>query len=409
MASSTKKAAEISLGIVTGIGGFLEAGSVATSTQAGAEFGYKLIWVLVLGIVSLAFLMEMTGRLAAISKQTYADLLRRRFGIRFFLLPLIAVFAVSVMVLISEIGGVSIALELLTGISFQWWAIPVALAGWLMLWLGTFGIVEQGSAIFGLVALAFAVAAFKMHPDWNAVSAGLVPSGASGNHARYWYLAVSILGASVSPYLYLFYSAGAVEDGWDQEYLVVNRITSGVGNLFGGTLAISVLILAALVFGPSHTHIAKYEQIALLLSTPLGHLGLLLFVATLFITCFGATLEITLSIAYLLAQGFGWEWSENLRPGRDSRFATVYSVAIIAAAIPIAIGADPLAVTNISMVLTAASLPFTVIPLFILMNDSNVMGRHCNGWLSNGALIGISVMSLILFFVSLPLQLTAGG
>ena len=84
-----------------------------------------------------------------------------------------------------------------------------------------------------------------------------------------------------------------------------------------------------------------------------------------------------------LAQGFGWPWSENLKPSKDSRFATAYSLLILLAAVPIALGADPLKLTNISMVLSAASLPVTVIPLLVLMNDQRVMTTHCNGWLGN--------------------------
>ena len=83
-----KKWGEVTLGVVTSIGGFLEVGSITTASQGGAEFGYQLAWVLLLGIVSLAFLMEMTGRLAAVSRRTYVDLLRERFGMRFFVLPL---------------------------------------------------------------------------------------------------------------------------------------------------------------------------------------------------------------------------------------------------------------------------------------------------------------------------------
>lgn len=404
-----KKWFEIALGIVTGIGGFLEVGSIATSAQAGSEFRYQLVWALALGVISLAFLMEMTGRLAAVSKRTYVDLLREHFGMRFFLVALVAVFVVSLMVLMAEIGGVGTALQMATGITFAWWAVPVAVLGWMVLWRGTFGIVEQGTATLGLLAVSFAVGAVKAHPDWGALGRAFIPSGPPENPARYWYLAVSILGASISPYLYLFYSAGAVEDGWTQDYLGVNRITAGLGNLFGGTLALAVIVTAALVFAPAHIQIDRFEQLGSLFVSPLGRAGFWLFVATLCITCFGATLEIALSIAYLIAQGFGWEWSENLRPARDSRFSTVYTVAILVAAIPATLGISALSLTNMSMVLSAASLPFTVIPLIALMNDSKVMGRHCNGWISNIALISISVLSIVLFFVSLPLQIKGGG
>lgn len=404
-----KKWGEVALGVVTSIGGFLEVGSIATSTQAGAEFGYRLAWVLALGTLSLGFLMEMTGRLAAVSKRTYGDLLRERFGYRFFLLPLVAVLVVSFLVLSSEIGGVSIALQMATGISFPWWAIPVALLGWVLLWRGTFGIVEKGTALLGLVAVVFAVGALKLHPSWPGVGRGLLPSAPSENRARYWYLAVSILGASISPYLYLFYSAGAVEDEWTIEHLGVNRVTAGLGNLFGGTLAVAALVAAALVLAPRGIRVDRYEQIAMVLASPLGRAGFVLFLATLCVTCFGSTLEIVLAIAYMLAQGFGWPWSENLKPGKDARFTTSYTVVILLAALPIAIGMNPLALTNVSMVATAASLPVTVIPLLVLMNDGDILLKHTNGWLSNGALVIIALLSIVLLVAALPLQLLGGG
>ena len=71
-----KKWAEVALGVVTSMGGFLEVGSIATSVQAGAGFGFQLAWALALGTLSLAILMEMTGRLAAVSGRSYVDLLR---------------------------------------------------------------------------------------------------------------------------------------------------------------------------------------------------------------------------------------------------------------------------------------------------------------------------------------------
>jgi Mn2+/Fe2+ NRAMP family transporter len=296
-----------------------------------------------------------------------------------------------------------------TGVAFPWWAVPVALLGWVLLWRGTFGIVEKGAALLGLVAIVFAVGALKLHPVWSEVGRGMLPSAPSQNRARYWYLAVSILGASISPYLYLFYSAGAIEDEWTIEYLGVNRMTAGLGNLFGGVLGIGALVTAALVLAPRGIQVDRYEQIALVLASPLGRAGFVLFLATLCITCFGSTLEIVLSLAYLLAQGFGWAWSENLKPGKDARFTTAYTVLIFLAAIPIAVGMNPLALTNISMVATAASLPVTVVPLFVLMNDGDVLLKHTNGWPSNVALAIIALLSVVLLVSALPLQLLGGG
>src|SRR5437588_718947 len=132
-----KKFLEIALGIVTSIGGFLDAGSIATAAQGGAAYGYRLAWAIALGTLCLIFLVEMCGRLSAVSGHTIPDALRERFGFGFFLVPLTAMVVVSYLVLASEIGGVCLALSLLTGIAGPWWAIVTALVIWLVLWKST--------------------------------------------------------------------------------------------------------------------------------------------------------------------------------------------------------------------------------------------------------------------------------
>jgi Mn2+/Fe2+ NRAMP family transporter len=400
-----KKLLEIALGIVTGIGGFLEVGSLATSAQAGSEFGYQLLWVLALGVVCIAFLVEMSGRLAAVSRHTIPDAMRERFGVRFFMVPLVTVALVSFLVLAAEIGGVCLALQLATGVRFQWWAPLVALAAWLLLWKGTFGLVEQGSSLLGLVSLVFLVGAWKLHPPLASIAASLAPSLPTHDPARYWFLAVSILGASVSPYLFFFYSAGAVEDDWDEGYLPVNRVTAGLGMGFGGVLSAAVVVVATMVFLPRGIQIDRYEQVALLLTDPLGRWGFILFVATLAVTCLGATLEISLEMAYLVAQGFGWRWGESLKPRDAARFSLVYTLVIPLAASLMLVGLDPLKLTNFSMALTAVSLPVTVVPMLVLMNDPQYLGEHCNGWVGNAAVLAISILACVVALVAIPLQL----
>jgi len=403
------KILEIALGMVTGIGGFLEAGSIATAAQAGADFGYQLIWAIGVGTLALIILLEMSGRLALVSHRTLADAIRERFGVGYFIVPLVVGLVLSLLVLSAEIGGVAFALQMATGVSFQWWALPVALVGWLLLWKGTFGAIEKGTAFLGLVAVSIAVAALRLHPDWTRVGAGLLPTQPTHERARYWFLAVSIVGASISPYLYYFYSAGAIEDHWDLSYLGINRIVAALGNLFGGVLAAAVLVVAVLVFGPRGIHVERFEQLGLLLTPALGRWGFVFLVATLGINCFSATVEIALSAAYLLAQSFGWEWAEDARPSEHARFSLAYTVAIFLAAVPIALGVDALKLTNVSMALTAASLPVTVLPLLVLMNDRYYLHKHRNGWAGNLALGAVAVLSVVLLVVAIPLQFLGGG
>ena len=404
-----KKLLEIGLGLVTGIGGFLEAGSLATSAQAGASFGFQLVWAIALGVVCIAFLVEMAGRLAAVSKHTLPDAMRERFGIRFFTVPLVAVVLVSFLVLASEIGGVALALQLVTGIRFQWWAPAVALAVWLLLWAHNFGLIEKGASILGLVTLVFLVGAHQLHTPLSGVAAHLLPSRPNADPAKYWFMAVSIIGASVSPYLFYFYSAGAIEDEWDEGYLGVNRVIAGLGMGFGGTVAIAVLACAAMVFHSRGVQVDRYEQIPLILAQPLGHWGFILFVASLGIACFGAALEIALQIAYLIAQGFGWKWGENIKPGQAARFSLMYTVAILLAGLVILTGIDPLKLTIFSMALTALSLPVTVVPLLIVMNDPEYLGDNVNHWIANVAVLVVSVIACVVALVAIPLQFMGGS
>src|SRR4051812_49616435 len=103
---------DLVLGVVTSIGGFVEVGSISTAAQAGAEFGFELLWAIAAGTLMLAMLVEMSGRLGAVSRHTVAAAVRERFGIHFQLVPLVAELAIDLLLLTAEIGGASIALKL---------------------------------------------------------------------------------------------------------------------------------------------------------------------------------------------------------------------------------------------------------------------------------------------------------
>jgi Mn2+/Fe2+ NRAMP family transporter len=399
---------QISLGIVTSVGGFLEIGSVTTAMQAGATFGYQLLWALLLGTVCLIFLVEMSGRLAAVSKHTIVEATRERFGFPFFFIVMVGISLVAFLVLVAELGGIGLSLQILTGIGFPWWAIPVSFAVWLLMWKGSFGLIENGVSVLGLVTISFVVAAVRLHPDWGSAAHGMLPSFPADRKANYWFVAVSILGASISPYLMYFYSSGVIEDDWDESYIPINRIIAGLGMSFGGFLSMAVLIVAALVFHPRGIDVQKFEQASLLMTTSLPKGGFTLFALSMLFACFGAALEISLAIAYFFAQGFGWNWGEDLAPAKDSRFCLTYTFIIMLAAIPLLVGIDPIKVTIMSMALTAATLPLAIAPFLLLMNDPIYLGKHRNGWLSNSVVAIIVVVSFVVAIVAIPLQLIGG-
>jgi len=403
-----KKFLQIALGIVTSVGGFLEIGSVTTAAQAGASFGYKLLWAILLGTICLIFLVEMSGRFSAVSKHTIVDATRERFGFPFFSIMLMGMVLVAFLVLVAELGGIGLSLQILTGIGFQWWAIPVSFAVWLVMWKGTFGLIENGVSLLGLVTISFVVAALKLHPDWLGVARGLLPGLEGDQKAKYGFIAVSILGASISPYLMYFYSSGAIEDKWDVTYIPINRVIAILGMSFGGLLSMAVLVAAALAIGPNGVDITRFEQAAQIMTSALPKWGFFLFAVSMLVACLGAALEISLAISYFFAQGFGWNWSESLTPSKDARFCFTYTIIILLAAIPLVLRVDPIKVTMISMALTAATLPLAIVPFLFLMNDPIYLGEHRNGWISNSVVGIVILISFVLAVISIPLQIIGG-
>jgi Mn2+/Fe2+ NRAMP family transporter len=404
-----KKFSQIALGIVTGIGGFLEVGSVATAAEAGASFRFALIWAIALGTICLIFLVEMTGRLAAVSKHAVADAVRERFGFSFVVMPRLAEIIVNLLVIASEIGGVCLALKFVTGIEVRIWAIPVTLLIWLAIWAGSLDFIENATSILGLVAAAFVIAAVKMHPDYHAILRGFVPSAPRQDIAHYWYIAVGILGATISPYMFHFYGSGAIEDEWGEDSLGANRITAGLGMSFGAVMSVAVLVCAALVLWPRGIEVAHYEQAALILIPALGRWGLPLFAGTLGVCCFGAAMEVSLATAYMLAQTLGWNWGENKKPDREARFSMTYTLILLFGGLLLLTGIDPLKLTMFAMAITALILPLVTMPFVILLNDKAYMHKHTNGPIGNTVVILTILLASIVAIVTIPLEIMGGG
>jgi Mn2+/Fe2+ NRAMP family transporter len=396
------------LGVVTSIGGFVEVGSISTAAQAGAEFGFALLWAIALAALMLAMLVEMAGRLAAISKRPYAAAVRERFGIHFQIVPLCAELALDVLLLAAEIGGAAIAVRLLTGVSYLWWIVPIAAIAAALLWTSGFSVIEDGLGLLGLATLAFVVAAWRLQPDPSSLAAGFVPSLPEHERSRYAFLTVSIIGATISPYLLNFYSSGAVEERWSAKELAVNRATSFLGMGFGSIVSMGVLVCAAVVLQPLGITVDSYEQAAMMLIPPFGSWGVTLFAAALGIGCLGAGVEIALNGGYVLAQAFGWQWGVNKGRRDAARFSASFSLVLLAGTLIALVGVDPLQLTMISLGLTVIVMPLVVLPFLVLMNDEHYVGQYRSGAIGNIFLAIVTVLAAILALIVVPLEILGG-
>ncbi|MDQ6800019.1 MAG: divalent metal cation transporter [Acidobacteriota bacterium] len=404
-----KKVMQLALGIVTAVGGFFDVGNIATCAQAGASFRFQLIWALLLATIVVIFLVEMSGRFAAVSNKALPDAIREHVGFRFWLVPFLVLTIVHLLVLGAEIGGICFALHLVTGLPIQVWALPVAILIWLFLWRSTFGTIENSTSLLGLITLCFVVAAIWLHPPAHEVLAGSLPSMPSHDPAKYWFIAVSIIGAVIAPYLFYFYSSGAIEDEWDATYVPVNRAVAVIGMGFGSVISIGAIVVAGVVLAPRGIQVNDYHQAALMLTGVFPFWGYVLFAVSMAIACLGAALEVALSMSYSFAQTFGWNWGESLEPAEDARFSLVYTVALLAGSLFILVGIDPLKLTILTMATNAAVLPVVTIPFLLLMNDRKLLRDQANGIISNLATAAIVLLSLVLAVVSIPLTFLGGS
>jgi len=399
---------DLVLGIVTSIGGFVEVGSISTSAQAGAEYGFQLLWAIAVAGAMLALLTEMSGRLSVMSKRSLAAAIRERFGIHFQIVPLAAELVLDLLLLTAELGGAGIAVKLLTGIGFQWGIIPIAVLVWAILWFSGFAVIEHGIGLLGLVTLSFVLSAWRLGPDGGDLARSFIPSLPSHDGVRYAFLAVSIVGATVSPYLLNFYSSGTIEEQMTQEQLWVNSATTYGGNMFGTLVAMGVLVTSAMVLQPLHIQVDSYEQAALMFVPAFGRWAVALFALSLGIGCIGAALEISLNTGYVLSQVFGWSWSANAQRADNARFSCAFTLILIAATGIALFGYDPLRLTMISVALTVVVMPLSVLPFLVLMNDRKFVADRTNTRIGNAALACLTLIGALFALVVIPLEILGG-
>src|SRR2546423_497844 len=405
-----KKWFGLALGIVTATGGFLDAGTVATSGEAGAKYGLGLIWAILVATVAVILLVEMSGRFAAVSKKAYASAIREEFGFKFYLLPLLSELIAESLLLAAEIGGIAIALSLFTGISWHYLFPVAALLVWIMAWRAPFSLIENGPALLGLLTLSFVVAIVVLGGLPKELLPTLwKPEIKSGELADYLYLVAAILGATISPYLLYFYSSGAREEKWTEGSLLLNRVTAIVGMGFGSLGSLSLVVLGAIVLRPLSLTSSTLGELGLAMATPLGPIGVLLFAAVLFATCLGAALEVVLGLSYNIAQGFGWEWGENKKPVEAARFNLVLTIILLVAVAIGLFGTDPLQLALLASTVIALFLPISLTPFLFIMNDPDYLGDHTNGRFANIAIICVLIIAFIVAVIALPLEILTGG
>jgi len=400
-----KKILQIALGILAAIGGFVDIGDLVFNVEAGAKFGYQLLWVVVVGVVGIIVYSEMCGRVAAVSKRPVFDAIRERLGFGVGLGALISSEIVNLMTLAAEVGGLALVLQLLSGLPYRV-LILVGIAGLAaVIWIAPFDWIERIFGYGGLALLVFAVGAVKLHPDWGSVSHGFVPHVSGSDQLVYAYFAVGLLGAAMTPYEVYFYSSGAVEEGWTPKDIGLNRANAMIGYGLGGFLSFALMITAGALFLPLGIEPELIGTVALGSQVPLGEIGLLLALVGILFAVGGAAIDTCFSGAYNLAQFFGWEWGKYRRPSGAPRFTLAWVGLLVLALLVIMSGIDPVLLTEYAVIFSVVALPLTYVPILLVANDRAYMGRYVNGRLANAFGLLYLLVILAVAVSAIPLMI----
>jgi Mn2+/Fe2+ NRAMP family transporter len=405
---------EITLGIMTAMGGFVDVSELVFAAQAGSRFLFALIWAFVLGTIGIMVFGEMSGRVAAISKQPVFNLIRQRLGLQVGLITLVGATVVNVITCAAEIGGIALVLNLLVGWPYRLLAVLATGLLIAVIWLLPFKAMERSVGLLGLLMITFISVTFALEVPWTDAMAGLVPSLPSGMGTAelltYCYFVVAIVSAVLFPYEVYFYSSGGIEEHWSQKDLAVNRVTTIVGFALGSVLAVSLLINAAVLFAPRYIDPQMPGSVALQAAIPFGKTGLLLALGGMFFAFAGAAIETGLSTSYCISQFFGWEWGRYKGKAEAPRFTLTWLVTFFIALAIVMTGVSPLDLVEYAVVSSIVVLPLSYLPLLLVANDSKYMGKHTNGVFSN--VLGWTFLTIIsaAALAAVPLFfITSGG
>jgi len=252
-----------------------------------------------------------------------------------------------------------------------------------------------------------AVAVWQLHPSWSGLwhqaSDPSVPSGEG--HPTYFYYAIALFGAAMTPYEVFFFSSGAVEEKWTRSDLSLNKANVLIGFPLGGLLSLALMAAAAITFKPLGIGVDHLSQVGLPVSIALGKIGLALVIVGFFATTFGAALETALSSGYSVSQYFGWQWGKSVAPRDAARFHLVVLVALVIAVGVGLTAVDPIKVTEYSIVLSAAALPLTYFPILVVANDPEFMGDQVNTRYKNALASFYMVLLTVVAIATIPLMI----
>jgi len=378
-----------------------DANGIATYSIAGASYGYKILWTLLLSTFALVVVQEMVARMGAVTGKGLAALIRERFRVR------LTIFAMFILLLanwantVGDFAGVAGAMEIF-GLS-RYVSVPLAVLLVLVILLrGSYRSVERVFLVACLLYITYVISALFAKPPWlEVIKATLTPSFQFD--APYITLVIGVVGTTIAPWMQFYQQSAVVDKGISAKELGYTRIDTYLGAISTNVVAFFIVVACGATLFVHRISIGDAADAAVALAPLAGKYASTLFALGLLNGALFSVAIIPLSTAYAVCEAFGWEAGLNRRFREAPIFVGLYTGLIVASALVILVPGIPLIpVMFLSQVLNGILLPVILIFMLLLTNDEQVVGPYRNSlifniiaWITVAAMIVLSILLVI--------------
>lgn len=380
---------------------YVDPGNFAANFSAGAEYGFLLLWVLVVANLMAMMVQYLSAKVGIVTGKSLPEVVGEKLPRTARIMYWIQAEMVAISCDIAEIVGGAIALNILFDIPLVAGGIITGIVSMVLLLIYNNRRKQYFErmiiALMCIIPIGFIVGLFMEPANPISLAGGLIPRFGGTETVL---LATAMLGATIMPHVVYLHSAlardrhGKVKTSLVQKYLRVTRIDVGIAMVFAGGVNISMLVLAATALqGQPETD--SLQGIFSALGSSLSPLVAYLFAIALLVSGFVST-SVGSQAGAVIMQG--------LLNRKISLFVRRI-ITLIPALIVLAIGIDPTQALIVSQIGLSFGVPFALIPLVMVTASRRIMGEHINQkWVSLtvAAIAGVvSVLNLVLIWLTI--------
>jgi Mn2+/Fe2+ NRAMP family transporter len=353
-------------------------GGILTYSQAGAKFGYALLWTLIPTTIALIVVQEMAARMGAVTGKGLSDLIREEFGLR-------ATFITMAILSVADFGNIAAEFAgLASGMGVfgvgRYLSVPVGgVLVWVVVTRGRYKPVERMLIVFSLIYFTYPISAFLAKPDWKlALHDTLVPQ--FHGDQQYIVMIVGLIGTTITPWMQFYLQASIVEKGVDSRHYSLSRWDVILGCIVTDVIAFFIVVAcAATIFKSSGGEILDAADAAKALVPFAGRFAGALFAIGLVNASLLAAAILPLATAYNICEGLGFESGVEKRFSEAPIFYWLYTLLIVFGAGFVLIPRMPLLkVILFSQVANGVLLPFVLFYMLKLINRKRIMQEYTN-------------------------------